>query len=437
VSVHGSSDAGALRSSRLILAVVSAAALIVAASVGWTAAAQPAADTAQRTSRAALSDVCARLPAEIVRTLLFDAAGGTLDSWSNRSSTYEEGCRWQARPRGSEQIRRMVLSVTTYPSADAAQAAMPQGPAGDIASDAVVTGSGDTVVRPNTFETVARHGNTLATIDASDAQITAAPWVTRYWLDAAALSGAGASIRDVPAWRAAASAGQQDGSESGRSPAWTPPPHDPGTLGRVLAPLLALMRLLADWRFIGMIPLILTVVAVLGFSNAKRPHPVRNIVLTATVIYAFLNVMIGTRISDTLIYHLGEAGSATVTDRHGTSTQYNDQNVSAYAVLVRTAAGKVVKTAFADDDFNVYPPHNATTYPDVGDRFTVRYPAGFPNAFVIVADDGSPWAKDRSCMKLRSAAAAIQRKRDFVGTPDAALARDAAASDKALRDGGC
>jgi hypothetical protein len=48
--------------------------------------------------------------------------------------------------------------------------------------------------------------------------------------------------------------------------------------------------------------------------------------------------------------------------------------------LEHTADGKIIETNFEQDDFNVYPPHNATTYPGQGAEFTVRYPIGFSQA---------------------------------------------------------
>jgi hypothetical protein len=56
-----------------------------------------------------------------------------------------------------------------------------------------------------------------------------------------------------------------------------------------------------------------------------------------------------------------------------------------------------VETGFEDDDFNVYPPHNATTYPTKNNVFTVRYLKHAPATFVIVSDDDSPWAHRLRC----------------------------------------
>ena len=61
-----------------------------------------------------------------------------------------------------------------------------------------------------------------------------------------------------------------------------------------------------------------------------------------------------------------------------------------YDVLIRTADGRTFDSSFEDDDFNVYPHHNATAYPGEGDEFTVRYLQRLPADFIILGEDDSP-----------------------------------------------
>ena len=68
-----------------------------------------------------------------------------------------------------------------------------------------------------------------------------------------------------------------------------------------------------------------------------------------------------------------------------------------YHVLIRTTTGQTIETSFEDDDFNVYPSHNRTDYPQQGDRFNVRYLKHFPGSFIIIANDDSPWAQGMQC----------------------------------------
>ena len=69
-------------------------------------------------------------------------------------------------------------------------------------------------------------------------------------------------------------------------------------------------------------------------------------------------------------------------------------------MLVRPPTGSTISTGFEDDDFNVYPPRNATSYPGQGDVFTVRYLPGYAGDFAIVSDDNSPWALGLRCAGL-------------------------------------
>jgi hypothetical protein len=82
-------------------------------------------------------------------------------------------------------------------------------------------------------------------------------------------------------------------------------------------------------------------------------------------------------------------------------------------VLLRTADDKVVETSFEDDDFNIYPPKNSVVYPGIGDHFTVYYLRRFPQDFVIVDNDDSPWATALRCGRLRNDVQEANAKYEF------------------------
>lgn len=126
-----------------------------------------------------------------------------------------------------------------------------------------------------------------------------------------------------------------------------------------------------------------------------------------------LNFILGSRLNGWAIYAVGETGDAQVTGKEETSTQYNDQNVYRFNILLKTKDGKVVETYFRTDDFNVYPVHNSVTYPSTGDRFHVRYLRHFPSAFIILANDDSPWASNLKCAALQSRLNEAQNKYQF------------------------
>ena len=194
------------------------------------------------------------------------------------------------------------------------------------------------------------------------------------------------------------------------------------------------MRLLASWRFMLLVGL---VVGGIVFASTGGKRRIVRRFLAGAGIYAVFNIMLGTGVSDRLIYWLGTAGAATITGTHATATQYNSQNVSRHDVLMRTAEGKVVHTSFADDDFNVYPPHNTTRYPREGDQFTVRYMPGLPRQFVIVADDNSSWTQRLRCGGLGKALDAERQSAAFSGGADPQAAQAVRNAERRLTDAGC
>jgi hypothetical protein len=130
-------------------------------------------------------------------------------------------------------------------------------------------------------------------------------------------------------------------------------------------------------------------------------------------VLAFLNAFFGTDIAAHVLHAFGEKGSATITGTYGTSTVYNDHNVIGYHVLLRTADDKVIETSFEDDDFNIYPPKNSVVYPDVGDHFSVYYLRWFPEDFVIVDNDDSPWATALRCRAMNKDVQEANAKYEF------------------------
>ena len=148
-----------------------------------------------------------------------------------------------------------------------------------------------------------------------------------------------------------------------------------------------------------------------------------------------LNLIFGPSLSTRMIHALGESGAATVIRTFGTATQYNNHDVVGFHVLIRRPSGKVVNERFEDDEINVYPPHNATSYPDVGTLFTMRYLPHFPRDFVILADDASPFAQGLRCSDLQKSDTEAHQRADF-SKAAGDLAAEARA-DAALVKGGC
>jgi hypothetical protein len=214
---------------------------------------------------------------------------------------------------------------------------------------------------------------------------------------------------------------------------WTPPAHDASAASALYDPMLVVVAFMARNRFVMLVVLIFAPI-LLGTALGKRRVGTRDGLIVLSIVVAVVNLVFGTDIADRLIYHAGVSGSAIVTAQHQTATQYNNHDVQGYTVLIRTADGNVVETGFEDDDFNVYPPHNMTTYPGQGDVFTVRYLKHAPRTFVIVAGDDSPWAHGIGCYTLTKAVSDASTKADFAlenADYKAAYARAVAAAKQA------
>lgn len=143
-----------------------------------------------------------------------------------------------------------------------------------------------------------------------------------------------------------------------------------------------------------------------------------------------VNVLCGPRLNGAMLYRHGRDADAVITSYEHTGSTYNDQEVLRYHVAIRPPGGEAFEGRFESMDFNVYPSENSVSYPSQGETFTVRFIPGAPENFVIVADDGRPYARrvicDEPLEKLRDAA----RKLDF--EPRSASFR--ASYDRALRE---
>ncbi len=223
---------------------------------------------------------------------------------------------------------------------------------------------------------------------------------------------------------------------------WAPPPHPAGASAAVLDPLLCLLFFLAKYRFFALPLFILVPIFTIPWLSRRARRSGRKVpgllvgAIPLCIAFGIVNIVLGTQLVTRLIYHFGVSGSAMVTGEYRTNIQYNDHDVMGYRVMIRTAEGKIVETSFEDDDFTVYPPHNATSYPGPGNAFTARYLSSHPAYFVIVADDDSPWAKGLRCAKLGEAVGDTQQKMNFA-TGDADIKRAYDEAVNAERQAGC
>jgi hypothetical protein len=181
--------------------------------------------------------------------------------------------------------------------------------------------------------------------------------------------------------------------------------------------VLHVVHKMALWRWWLLPILIVGSLAVARAVNAHRLSVGRGArrfwLAPVCILLGVLNFIFGTDLSARLIHRFGKVGQAVITDSYATGVEYNDHDVVGYNVLLKTADGRTVETRFQEDDFNVYPPHNAVSYPGVGDHFNISYLPAFPKDFIIIGDDDSPWALGLKCQAIRARFAEASQQYQF------------------------
>jgi hypothetical protein len=388
-------------------------------------------------------DACRLLSNNDLEPLLFDGAGGTLDSWSGHPVPGTSTCRWEARLSGaSPSAAPRVTTLAFYHFADrgTAQARLAaQSPGAETSSPSLAIDgkSDDALVRVSATVVIARHDTTVAALDAQGAELSHPEQMeVRYLLDSLALKAAGASVRPPP-WAKPGESADEAALTNASAANWIPPANSQAVSSAAGQWLLCILIFVFRHNFLILFGGIFGSIAIGAFfqrgaTPSAQPAGLRpTFVLAPIGIVALgLNMFFGSGWADRLLHHYGTAAAATITDSYGTSTQYNNHDVMGYHVLIRTPGGKTVATHFEDDDFNVYPPHNETRYPGEGDIFTVRYLSRFPGDFVIISDDDSPWAHAGRCAELRRTRdAAVNRARFSGNAADLAAVAGTGAAD--------
>ena len=375
-------------------------------------------------------DACSLLSDLDLEPLLFGGEGGTLDGLSNHPAPGLSTCRWEARPKDvSPDTPPRTTTLSFYHLADRARAmaqlaAQPHG-ADDGRPSLAMDGHGDDeIVRSGPTVLIGRHGADVAVLDARGAELAdPGKLEARYLLDALVLKAAGASVKSPP-WarpgQKAAWAPLPDPAVPVSDAAWTPAGNPDGLatpwLGTPAHLLVLLMRhgfLMLSVGIVGSLALGSFVIGRAARSGSAVRKSFAYMVAPTLIAASVLNLVLGDALADRLIHRLGISAAASITGSHGTSSQYNNHNVVGYDVLIRSPGGGTISTGFEDDDFNVYPPHNATSYPGQGDVFTVRYLPGYASDFTIVSDDDSPWALGLRCARFGEALSQARARATF------------------------
>ncbi len=287
------------------------------------------------------------------------------------------------------------------------------------------------------------HGPYYATLEISDPSPAAQAHPTwAYRVQRAALEAAGTTIVPTPGLPPDPSTPNAPPARADGAPdfgSWTPPPHPAPPWSLAYEPILHILAIAARLRFF-LLPafIFLPLLFSLGGkkAEAKPSRPGRlGFILPPAIAFGVLNLIFGPSLSTRMIHAFGESGVATVTGTFGTATQYNNHDVVGFHVLIKRPSGSVFNERFEDDEFNVYPPHNVTSYPDVGTLFTVRYLPHFPRDFVILTDDASPFAQGLRCSELQKSDTEAHQRADFSKAANDLAAE--ARADAVLVKAGC
>lgn len=386
-----------------------------------------------------VSDICGHVQNRDVHALIALPDDGTFSVDSSREEAGKLTCVWSALRNDARDNSPpdATLTLDLYHFASVARARTqlrgfaitPHAP-----QHAQTDNADDEVIQLSPGAMAARHGTDVAVARATvpESVLHRPDWGSQ--LEALTLTGAGARVL-APQEPPGAEDRPSTPSPATASSAWRPAERRLPANSTMFVPIVHVMWWLTHWRFEFVAAAMLSSVLIGAVAIRLRRFAIL-VLVPFIVVYAFLNLGEGPDWGVALIYRFGNQASATITGTFPTNDVYNNQDVVGYHVLIRPTDGSVVETTFRSDDFNVYPPHNATRYPDNGDIFTVRYLRGHPDDFVIVSNDGSPWSNRLHCEDLAVVAGQADQKASFA--PENLPFRQAAqAAHAALQSAGC
>ena len=111
------------------------------------------------------------------------------------------------------------------------------------------------------------------------------------------------------------------------------------------------------------------------------------LLVLAAFIYGQLNIFTGHILNAWFLNAYGIRGTAVIVHSEQTSSTLNDQYISDYWAVLRTADGRDVKLEFDTMSASIYPIRNQILLPPQGQRFVVKYVPGFERNIAIMSDE--------------------------------------------------
>ncbi|SMG11618.1 hypothetical protein [Paraburkholderia susongensis] len=381
-------------------------------------------------------DMCGPVQNRDVYALIASPGDSTFSVDSSRTEAGKLTCAWSALKAGTQEgsaaDATLTLDLYHFANAARARAELRGFNVAPHAPHARTDDPDDEVIQLSPDMMAARHGENVAVARASVPQSISrrSSWNSQF--EALTLTGAKAQLLAPPEPPGAASAAA---SPAAVPDAWRPPERRLPANSAMFVPVVHVIWLLTRWSF-ELVPVAILSSILICFIAVRLRRLALIWLVPLIVGYAFLNLAFGKSWGVALIDRFGIQAPATITGRFPTNDIYNNQNVVGYHVLIRSLDGAVVETTFRTDDFNVYPSRNATRYPASGDVFTVRYLHGYPDDFVIVSNDGSPWSNRLRCEALAVSAGQADQKVQFA-PENPSFQQAAQAAHAALQSAGC
>lgn len=139
------------------------------------------------------------------------------------------------------------------------------------------------------------------------------------------------------------------------------------------------------------------------------------LLLLAAFIGGQFNIFTGHILNAWFLNAYGSRGTAVIVHSELTNSTLNDQYISDYWAVLRTADGRDVKIEFDTMSASIYPIRNEILLPPQGQRFVVKYVPGFERNVAIMSDEsdyGRRWVVAQARGPVDRAAAQLAASPD-------------------------
>ncbi|HSC87738.1 MAG TPA: hypothetical protein VLC09_10730 [Polyangiaceae bacterium] len=131
-------------------------------------------------------------------------------------------------------------------------------------------------------------------------------------------------------------------------------------------------------------------------------------------VFGFVNLFAGELWVNPLVVAHGVKGQGMVVKSEATNVKVNKVTIRELTALLRVNDGQTVEATFRSNDGVVVPSSFFHfVYPPSNVRFNVLHLPHHPEAFVVLADDDSPYARSLRCGEIAQAAAEARARFEF------------------------